>query len=105
MKTLSLIAALASCLVLDAPALADEADKAACANLDEGDACTRGDGDPGTCVPDESDPAVLTCEDEGEGGAAADDGCSASGQAPAQSGYGSALLLLSMIALRARRSR
>jgi MYXO-CTERM domain-containing protein len=41
---------------------ADDEDKAACEGKEEGDACTRGDGDGGTCVPDDSDP-VLTCED------------------------------------------
>jgi hypothetical protein len=56
---------------------ADDGDKAACADLAEGDACTDSDGAEGTCVPDESDANVLTCEDS----ASVDDsssGCSAS---------------------------
>ena len=44
-------------------ALANDEDKAACADLQEGDECTRKDGDAGVCVPDDSDP-VLTCEDD-----------------------------------------
>jgi hypothetical protein len=70
------------------PALADDADKAACANLEEDDDCTRGDGDPGVCIPDESDPDVLTCDDDssGTGGSGGDDsssgGCSAGGGDP-----------------------
>jgi MYXO-CTERM domain-containing protein len=97
------------------PALADDADKAACADKAEGDDCTRGDGDPGVCVPDDSDP-VLTCEDDagssgrgsGSGDSSADssdddtstgDGCSAGG-AP---GSGLGALLLAGLALAARR--
>ncbi len=71
--------ALGFALVLTAPlASADDDDKAACVNLEEGDACTRGDGDPGFCFPDESDPQVLTCDDDGAGGdgSSGDDGCS-----------------------------
>ncbi len=49
-------------------ARADDADKAACVNKSEGDACERGDGDAGVCVPDESDANVLTCEDTVGGG-------------------------------------
>ena len=66
-------------------AFADDADKAACADLDEGDDCTRGDGSAGTCIPDESDASVLTCDDDasGTGGSGGDDsssgGCSAGG--------------------------
>jgi MYXO-CTERM domain-containing protein len=44
-------------------ASADQADKDACVGLEEGDACTRGDGEPGFCQWDVSDP-VLTCEDD-----------------------------------------
>jgi len=52
------------CVALAAlTAEANDEDKAACADLQEGDACTRSDGDPGVCVPDDSDP-VLTCEDD-----------------------------------------
>lgn len=69
------------------PAFADAADKAACADLEEGDDCTRGDGGPGTCIPDESDADVLTCDDDasGTGGSGGDDssgGCSAGGGDP-----------------------
>lgn len=42
---------------------ANDEDKAACAQLEEGDECVRSDGGPGVCVPDDSDP-VLTCEDD-----------------------------------------
>ena len=59
------------------PLHADDADKAACADLAEGDACKDSDGADGTCVPDESDVNVLTCDDS----ASVDDssgGCSAS---------------------------
>jgi MYXO-CTERM domain-containing protein len=45
-----------------ATASADQADKDACVGLAEGDACTRGDGEPGFCAWDDTDP-VLTCED------------------------------------------
>ncbi len=38
--------------------------KAACVELAEGDMCTRDDGQAGTCVPDDSDPGVLECEDD-----------------------------------------
>ena len=69
-------------LLVALPAAADDADKAACASLEEGDDCTRGDGGPGVCIPDESDASVLTCDDDassGAGGSSDDDsaGCSA----------------------------
>lgn len=83
-----------SATVLAAPmALADDEDKAACVDLDEGDDCTRGDGDPGVCIPDESDPNVLTCDDDtlssGGGGSnsGSGDGCSASGAASTGGGF------------------
>lgn len=44
-------------------ASADQTDKDACVGLEEGDACTQGDGDPGYCLWDDSDP-VLSCEDD-----------------------------------------
>lgn len=56
------LAILASPVFAVGIAHADDEDKAACEGKEEGDACTRGDGDSGTCVPDDSDP-VLTCED------------------------------------------
>jgi hypothetical protein len=49
-------------------ASANDEDKAACADLEEGDACERSDGSDGTCQPDESDPGVLSCEDDPSGG-------------------------------------
>jgi MYXO-CTERM domain-containing protein len=88
-------------------AFADEADKAACVDLEEGDACTRGDGDPGTCVPDESDPDVLTCEDEaGAGGAASGEGgCSSAGQHGRAPGAALAVAVAGLLVGRRRRSR
>ena len=99
MKIVSRILALTFAVVLSAgaaPARADQADKDACASLDEGDDCTRGDGGSGVCVPDESDPGVLTCDDDASAGGSGsgDDGsgddssggralaCSASDGAP-----------------------
>ncbi|MBK6513174.1 MAG: hypothetical protein IPM79_06930 [Polyangiaceae bacterium] len=81
MKTSFLLTTLLSAAVTFVPALsyADDADKAACVDLDEGDDCTRGDGGPGVCIPDESDPDVLTCDDDpsedgGGGGSSSDSG-------------------------------
>ncbi len=62
--TLHSTLAILSLLAFSPEARADDADKAACADLENGDDCVRGDGDEGTCVPDDSDPGVLTCEDE-----------------------------------------
>ncbi len=73
-RNLSIALATALSLV-PATAFADAADKAACADLAEGDDCTRGDGTDGVCIPDESDPAVLTCDDS----SAAMDGSSGGG--------------------------
>ena len=44
-----------------APAHANDEDKAACAELEEGDECVDHNGRDGTCVPDDDEP-VLTCE-------------------------------------------
>ena len=44
------------------PAWANDEDDAACEGLKEGDACIDHNGRDGTCIPDESDPDVLTCE-------------------------------------------
>ncbi|MDI3286049.1 hypothetical protein [Polyangium sp. 15x6] len=69
-KTLALVFA-STILATVTPALADQADKAACVGLAEGDDCTDGDGRAGYCIPDESDSGVLTCEDlrsDGSGG-------------------------------------
>ncbi len=62
-KYLSGLVGLAS-ILLAGPALANDANEAACEWSALGDACVREDGDAGTCVSDESDPDVLTCEDE-----------------------------------------
>jgi uncharacterized protein (TIGR03382 family) len=92
------------------PALADQADKDACVGLEEDDDCTRGDGDPGFCIPDESDPNVLTCDDDtagagGDDGSGGDDssgsGCSASGGAGSSLAGGG--LIAGLIALARRR--
>ncbi|MEZ4439570.1 MAG: MYXO-CTERM sorting domain-containing protein [Polyangiaceae bacterium] len=85
-------------------ASADDADKAACVDLEEGDDCTRGDGGPGTCIPDESDANVLTCDDDGAGGSGGDDGggCSVSGQDPSSA---LPLLALGLGAVLVRRRR
>lgn len=70
--------ALASTLSLSAGvALADDADKAACVDKDEGDECTDGDGDAGFCEWDDSD-RVLSCDDDGASSSSSS-GCSASG--------------------------
>ena len=61
------------------PAFADQADKDACVGLEEDDDCTRGDGSAGTCIPDDSDPGVLSCDDDGSGGSGGDDGSGGSG--------------------------
>ena len=57
--------------------MANDANEAACVELSEGDDCVRGDGDAGTCLPDDSDPDVLTCEDgpgtDEDGGGVSDD--------------------------------
>ncbi len=104
---------LGSLLVAPAIASADEADKAACADLDEGDDCTRGDGGPGTCIPDESDPDVLTCDDDSSssstGSGGSDDGssssasCSAAAPSSGSAAFG-ALGLLGLVSV-ARRAR
>lgn len=107
---LACAAALGGSALHSTTARADDADKAACADKDEGDACTRGDGGSGTCVPDDSDP-VLTCEDSvGDDGGddngsddSNDDGpsCSVAGGGP----LGGVSLALGMIVALARRRR
>lgn len=87
-RTLTNLGATALFLTLaSSPALADDADKAACASLDRGDACIRGNGDPGVCLPDESDPNVLTCEDTGTSSSGAS-GSNASSGATGANGTG-----------------
>ena len=78
-RTASLFAlALASALSLSAgAAFADDADKAACVDKEEGDECTDGDGDAGFCEWDDSD-RVLSCDDDGPSSSSSS-GCSASG--------------------------
>ncbi len=108
MRTLALMLALCSTTTLTSLAFADAADKAACANLKEDDACTRGDGRPGTCVPDESDPGVLTCDDDaggGGGGGGDDDGCSAAGSSSTGGGAVIPLLLAAVGVALSRRAR
>jgi MYXO-CTERM domain-containing protein len=72
----SILATLAiSCasLLVATAALANEGDIQACNGKNEGDECTRSAGDAGTCQPDASDPAVLTCDDTGADDTGADD--------------------------------
>jgi len=87
---------------------ADDGDKAACADLAEGDACTDSDGAEGTCVPDESDASVLTCEDSASADSASS-GCSAGGHRSADhaSAWLAALGLVTALGAsrRARRDR
>jgi MYXO-CTERM domain-containing protein len=100
----SLFTTLFACTLLAAPvAHADEADKAACAALEEGDGCTRGNGDPGICIPDESDPDVLTCDDDGLGSNAGDDGGCNIGGTPASGGAWLAGVALALVAAARRR--
>ncbi|HHH28158.1 MAG TPA: hypothetical protein ENK57_07415 [Polyangiaceae bacterium] len=69
-------------------AYADAEDKAACVDLAEGDDCARGDGDPGICIPDESDPNVLTCDDDAAASDAMDgDGCTVGGDPSSTMGW------------------
>ncbi|NUP14299.1 MAG: hypothetical protein HOW73_50350 [Polyangiaceae bacterium] len=115
MKNVRAFVSILLATVAFAPAIAsaDDADKAACADLDEGDECTRGDGDPGFCIPDESDANVLTCDDDrsagGTGGSSAGDdnssgaGCSASSGAANASG--AILVALAGLGISAARRR
>ncbi len=93
-------------------------DTLACEALEEGDACTRSDGDAGTCIPDESDPGVLECEDHlsAQGGSMSNDeqaedpmdlsfSCSISEQGPSAPAALSLLLLLGLGRSRSRRRR
>jgi hypothetical protein len=63
------------------PAYADQADKDACVGLADGDACKRAGGQAAVCIPDESNPNALTCDDSGAGRSSGGSGCSASGGA------------------------
>lgn len=91
------------CLVLSSSAFADEADKAACEGLVEGDDCTRGDGDPGTCQLD-ADDDVLSCDDDtpadDAGGADDSAGCTTVGLSPSL-----ALLVCAAAGIRRRARR
>ncbi|MDI1431801.1 hypothetical protein [Polyangium sorediatum] len=78
-KTLALVFA-SMILATVTPALADQADKDACIGFAEGDDCTDGNGRAGYCIPDESDPGVLTCEDLRSGGAGGSGGDDSSKQ-------------------------
>ena len=98
----------AASLLVTSTAFADDADKAACAALDEGDDCTRGDGRAGTCIPDDSDPNVLTCDDDASGlDDSSDDGGCSVGARSAAAGSPAALLAMGIGAAFAlsRRSR
>ncbi|MBK8256992.1 MAG: hypothetical protein IPK82_30495 [Polyangiaceae bacterium] len=104
--TLSLTSMLVAATSLIAvPAFADQADKDACVGLEEGDDCTRGDGSAGVCIPDESDPGVLTCDDDtassGTSGGGSG-GCSTS-SGPASSLAGLVLLGAALAVSRRRR--
>lgn len=110
MKITLLASALAfSFSFMPALAHADDADKAACVDLDEGDDCTRGDGGPGVCIPDESDPDVLTCDDDpgvdNSGGGSSDDGGAGCAAAPSASGSPVVALVGLALALAARARR
>lgn len=96
-------------MLVTTSAFAKDGDEEACAGLDVGDACTRADGDPGTCQEDTSDPGVITCDDDTPtGGASGSDtdgsssggGCDVGG-APA----GVLVGLLAAVALRRRSTR
>ncbi|MFN7147283.1 MAG: hypothetical protein ACK4YP_26180, partial [Myxococcota bacterium] len=52
---------------LSTPAFARDGDEEACEGKEAGDPCTRSRGDEGTCQPDDSDPTVLKCDDDGGG--------------------------------------
>ncbi len=69
-------------------ASADQADKDACVGLEEGDACTRGDGEPGYCLWDDSDP-VLSCEDAPSSSSSSSSGGGGSGSGGSSSSSGS----------------
>ena len=106
-KLRSLLVALSTAATLalvPTAALADQADKDACADLEEGDDCTRGDGGPGVCIPDESDTTVLTCDDDSSG--TSDDsssGCTTAVSANLGAGSGPLLLALGALVAFARR--
>jgi MYXO-CTERM domain-containing protein len=68
-RTLTLSTLGAALFLTAGVARANDTDRAACEAASEGDACVRHTGDAGTCVPDESDPSVLTCEDGPDDGA------------------------------------
>jgi MYXO-CTERM domain-containing protein len=98
------LTAFALCSAVAAPALAREGDKEACIGLAEGDECTRADGDPGFCFPDDSDPNVLECDDDGSG-SASDDGCSMAAGGASPWSLAAAAAALGLVGLRSRRRR
>lgn len=77
-------------LLWSATAFAKEGDVEACAGLEAGDGCTRADGDPGVCQPDDSDPNVIKCDDDGLGssGAGASGGDDSSDDGSIECAYG-----------------
>jgi uncharacterized protein (TIGR03382 family) len=87
-----------SALLLASPGAlaATDPDVTACEGASEGDACTRENGDEATCLPDESDPGTLKCDDDG--GSSSGSGCSTTGPLGA-----SALGLLALGLLARRR--
>lgn len=99
-------------VTLPSIASANDEDKAACAALEEGDACERSDGSDGTCQPDESDPGVLTCEDDppsgGSGGSSSgsddSEGCNLAGDTR-DAAFLAVALGLGLFSLRRRRSK
>lgn len=62
-RTTLLSLSMLATLSVSLPAFADAEDKAACEGLANGADCVDGDGQPGACLPDDSDPNVLSCED------------------------------------------
>ena len=97
---------LAATLVFTTAALANDEDKAACEDLVEGAECLRHNGDDGICVYDDSDPDVLTCEDENWSGGDDSGGVScATGRSPASGAPILALLGLGVLGLVTRRVR
>lgn len=66
-KPITILAITLAGLAASSSSFAKEGDIEACEGLEDGDACTRADGDAGICQPDASDPGVITCDDDGLG--------------------------------------
>lgn len=83
-----------------------DGDELACASLAEGDACTEEDGDAGFCVPDDSDPNVLECDDDGASSASSSSlGCSTAASGAAGGGAFALLALVAAVGVRRRPRR